>query len=102
MRRPTESYNLQVINPNLSEQWHPTKNGNLTPKDVAPRSRKKVWWRCKKGHSWKALVSNRTGLSSGCPECARKANRKYSIDDFQAIADKHGGKCISKEFFFGI
>lgn len=40
--------NLGVINPELAEEWHPYKNGELTPFDVTPGSNKKVWWRCKK------------------------------------------------------
>ncbi|MHC4133205.1 MAG: zinc-ribbon domain-containing protein [Planctomycetota bacterium] len=50
MPRATENYNLQVINPNLSKEWHPTKNGSLDPKDFTPNSNKKVWWICKKKH----------------------------------------------------
>ena len=33
-----------------------------------PGSDKKVWWKCAKGHSWKALVYARK--YSGCPVCA--------------------------------
>jgi hypothetical protein len=33
MGKLTNSYNLKKINPKLAKQWHPTKNGNLTPKD---------------------------------------------------------------------
>ena len=38
--------------PHLVKQWHPTKNGELTPKQLTYGSNKKVWWRCHKGHSW--------------------------------------------------
>ncbi len=69
MPRATKSYNLQVKNPKLSEQWHPTKNGRLTPKDVPPGSRKKVWWRCEKSHSWQAIISSRSN-GRGCPYCS--------------------------------
>ena len=52
----TNSYNLKKINPKLAKEWHPTKNGNLTPKDVTPSSGQKVWWICDnrghKGHWW--------------------------------------------------
>jgi len=41
MAKLTPSYNLQKINPKLAKQWHPVKNGNLTPKDVLPYSQKK-------------------------------------------------------------
>ncbi|MFR4757130.1 MAG: zinc-ribbon domain-containing protein [Evtepia gabavorous] len=37
--------------PALARQWHPTKNGGLTPAAVAPGSRRRVWWQCPQGHT---------------------------------------------------
>lgn len=31
-----------TINPKVAAEWHPTKNGDLTPADVAPNSNKKA------------------------------------------------------------
>lgn len=68
---------LQTVNPRLAAQWHPTKNGTLTPSDVTPgSSRRKVWWQCVKKHAWQATVRSRS-RGSGCPACA-KINRKAS------------------------
>ncbi|SDM73852.1 Probable Zinc-ribbon domain-containing protein [Psychrobacillus sp. OK028] len=39
----------------LLEEWHKTKNGRLTPRDIAPMSNKKVWWQCVKGHEWESI-----------------------------------------------
>lgn len=64
----TDKYNLKVINPKLAKEWHPTKNGTLTPKDVTPKSGKKVWWLCEKKHEWKAQISMRA-YGTGCPIC---------------------------------
>ena len=61
---------LQTINPKLSKEWHTTKNGNLTPKDVTANSGKKVWWICNKGHEWRTSIDNRNGKNSGCPYCS--------------------------------
>ena len=59
--------------PNIAKEWHPTKNGSLTPVDVAPFSNKKVWWMCYKGHEWSAAISARTGKAhSGCPVCSNR------------------------------
>ncbi len=69
MAKITQAYNLQVINPSLAEQWHPTKNGSLTQKDVFPKSGKKVWWICDKGHEWEAFVRARNH-GTGCPYCS--------------------------------
>ncbi len=65
---------LAVTHPDLAAQWHPTKNGVLTPDQVTPGSDRKVWWRCPKGldHEWPAVVGSRT-RGAGCPFCARKA-----------------------------
>jgi len=63
---------LASIDPKLAKQWHPEKNGKLVPEDVTPYSRKKVWWICKKGHEWQAVISNRS-RGRGCPYCAGRA-----------------------------
>lgn len=60
--------------PEVAFQWHPTKNAPLTPDQVLPGSHRLVWWLCKKGHEWQAVVAARTMGGSGCPYCAgRKA-----------------------------
>ncbi len=40
------------------------------PNDVAPKSSKKLSWKCSLGHQYLALVSNRTAVGSGCPYCS--------------------------------
>ena len=97
-RFATKINNLTIKYPELIEEWDSEKNIGLHPSEFTPKSSKKVWWRCKNGHSWQAIISNRTDKKSGCPFCARNANRKYSIEDIQAIAKKRGGKCLSKEY----
>ena len=57
--------------PDLAAQWHPTKNGNLTPHDVTAGSNKKVWWKCSNGHEWEAKINNRT-RNIKCPYCRGK------------------------------
>ena len=59
---------LATINPTLALEWHSTKNGVLKPSDVKPCSSTKVWWKCKKGHEWRATVSDRSRMR-GCPYC---------------------------------
>lgn len=58
--------------PAIAAQWHPEKNGNLTPRQVTPSSNRKVWWRCEKGHDYEATVAARTLRGSGCPYCSGK------------------------------
>lgn len=61
--------------PNVSAQWHPTKNGKLTPQEESPFSHKKVWWICSKGHEWQAKISNRSN-GTGCPFCNKTNGEK--------------------------
>jgi len=66
---------LADIKPLLAKEWHPTKNGNLTPKDFTFGSKKKVWWKCKKGHEWTAKIYERNA-GNNCPYCSgKKANK---------------------------
>ena len=67
-RKIGEDNNLAFLHPKIVEQWHPTKNGDLKPSDLAPKTNRKVWWLCDKGHEWKATIASRvTGRS--CQEC---------------------------------
>jgi uncharacterized Zn-finger protein len=79
-RYAAEDYNFQYVNPGLSKQWHPTKNGNLKPNQVTPFSSKEVWWRCEKGHEWQSTVKSRSKSGNECPFCSkRKASKEYNL-----------------------
>lgn len=54
--------------PEIAAEWHPTKNGNLTPYDVTYGSKQQVWWLGKCGHEWKSQINNRRN-TPGCPIC---------------------------------
>ena len=59
------------LEPAVAASWHPSLNGTLEPEMVTVGSRRKVWWQCPEGHSWKAAVYSRTGAKKcGCPVCA--------------------------------
>ena len=65
---------LQYLSPNIAAEWHPTKNGELTPNDVTAGSHKKVWWQCSKfkNHEWDAVIKSRSKSGNGCPICSNK------------------------------
>lgn len=62
---------LATRRPDIAAQWHPERNGSLTPDHVMPGTHQKYWWRCSEGHAWQAapptLISG-----SGCPYCSGK------------------------------
>lgn len=61
---------LATVSPGLAGEWHPTKNGDLLPAQVAAKSNRKVWWLGSCGHEWEAAIYSRTA-GRGCPYCYR-------------------------------
>lgn len=69
----TRGDTLADVFPDIAMSWDNDRNGDLTPRDVAPYSKKQVWWKCKKcGESWQAKVASRTAGQTGCAYCAGK------------------------------
>lgn len=60
---------LYDVKPSLEKEWHPSKNGKITIKDITAYSNKKYWWICEKGHEWEVSASTRN-KGHGCPYCA--------------------------------
>jgi hypothetical protein len=77
-RKVSVANSLATLAPEVAAQWHPTKNGDLTPADVPSRTNKKHWWRCdtNPNHEWEATSNERIGSERGCPHCSR---RKVSV-----------------------
>ena len=59
---------LATTNPKVASEWHPNKNGDLTPYDVTEGSGKEAWWLCNKNikHEWKTEIKGKMG----CPYCS--------------------------------
>ena len=70
---------LAEANPELAKQWHPTKNGELTPGDVTHGSHKKVWWKCEVAddHEWESVIKNRSNGTT----CLCCSNQKIVLSN---------------------
>ena len=67
-----------------AKQWHPTKNGDLTPNDVTSGGFKPVWWLCDKcGHKWLASPNNCRKVG-GCPWCSDSV-LKTGVNDLATL-----------------
>ena len=53
----------------------------------------KLRWRCASGHEWQAKPLHVIHNKSWCPYCAGRA----SMEEMQAFAKAHGGRCISRK-----
>lgn len=64
------SNSLKSLRPDICSEWDYSKNVIL-PEEVSVYSSRKVWWKCKEGHSWESLISNRTkSKGTNCPICS--------------------------------
>jgi len=79
-KKVNHTNSLASLRPDLAEQWHPTKNDNLTPHDVTCKSDKKAWWICK---DCKSEFDTRIAVrerGSDCPYCSgQKVNGTNSL-----------------------
>jgi len=71
-KRVSKDNCLAKTHPELANEWHPTKNNEIKPHDVTYGIGRKVWWKCKHGHEWQAIISNRARRGDGCPYCRRR------------------------------
>ena len=78
--RVSMTNSLETRTPEVAAQWHSSKNGSLTPRDVVVGSNKRAWWKCPNGvdHEWQAMISSRTRSNTGCPYCAGRRPRLAS------------------------
>ena len=70
-----EKYNcIANRNPEVLNEWDYDRNNELgiTPNNVSAGSSIKVWWKCEKGHHYKATISTKINQSTGCPYCSSK------------------------------
>lgn len=67
---------LATVMPGVAKEWHPIKNGELTPKDVTAGSNKKVWWQCERGHEWQTSIAHRSN-GRRCPKCFGESKTSF-------------------------
>ena len=53
----------------LVDEFDVEKNAPLTPDTVSYGSKRRIWWRCAKGHEWQAAPDARNG-GARCPYCS--------------------------------
>ena len=70
--------------PDLAKEWHPTKNGPLSPDDISAGRFKVVWWLCPQcGYEWEASPNNRK-RGVGCPCCSGRVP-KSGVNDLATL-----------------
>ena len=60
---------LATLHPDLISEWS-EKNVELKMQNTTVFSNKKLWWKCERGHEWKASPNERIGRGLKCPFCS--------------------------------
>jgi len=68
-RRVSKDNNLLKKFPKIGREWHDIKNADWKPNEFTYGSNFDAWWKCKKGHEWKAQIKYRTSAQLNCPQC---------------------------------
>ena len=79
--------NLLTQFPQIAKEWDYEKNLDLRPEMFYPKSGKNVWWKCEKGHSWKAAIDSRTKRGHNCPYCCNQKKLKGFNDLYSLNSD---------------
>ena len=74
------------------------RGGTCLSKEFINR-RTKLRWQCNHKHEWDATPDN-VIRKTWCPFCGREKSKK-TIEDMQLLANKRGGKCLSKVYIDG-
>jgi len=70
--RVSSTNNLAYCFPAIAAEWHPTKNGSVTPVAIVASSTRRCWWQCAHGHEWRTTVRERARSQTQCPYCIGK------------------------------
>lgn len=62
---------LETVHPDISKEWHPTKNNERLPRDFLPHSHYEAMWICPKGHEYPSPIYRRV-RGCGCSICDGK------------------------------
>ena len=94
MKRSNKDNWLYESEPDLVKEWHPTLNGDLTPRKVNIFHPAPVWWICSQSHEWQATIKSRI-QGEGFTVCNKnwsKKNRHYRIKSARLRNRKLGKK----------
>lgn len=75
-QKPLVGFNdLETLYPNVLDEWDYEKN-TILPASIMAHTNKKIWWRCKSGHSYLMRIADKT-KGRGCPICAMATHTSF-------------------------
>lgn len=87
--------------PEYFDEWNFERNNKLglDVYEMTYKSSKRVWWKCKMGHEWETVMSNRTIQKSGCPDCNSSGRRflRVGFNDLWTINPNMAAQLLNPE-----
>ena len=93
---PSVTNNLQALFPEVAREFDQARN-KVAADLVVAKSAEQAWWKCKSNprHRWRAQISSRTVLDSGCPHCNEESyehtdlrNYPIALSEFDRLKNK--------------
>jgi hypothetical protein len=94
-RQASAEHCLAIAYPQVASEWHPIRNGVVTPASVTPYARRTAWWLCASGHEWRTRINTRTRRRSLCPTCSRKTRVRASAPSVRPVQPRVGPRSIT-------
>jgi hypothetical protein len=96
-RAPRNGESFADLYPEQAAEWHPTRNGSVTPAELRPHSNRRCWWQCACGNEWQTTVANRTKKRArGCRSCSSTQRWLKPPAEGQTLA--HGFPDLAREW----
>ena len=74
------SNDVATTYPSIAAEWHPTKNGSLTPFQISRGYTKKVWFLCPRcGGEYETYIGNKIKGFGKCPHCSKRKTRAKKV-----------------------
>ena len=87
---PTLEKSFLKTHPQYEKFWDYEKNYPLRPEHFTYGSNRKVWWKCKKNHSYKRVIYRKSINKEGCPKCNmdRLKEGKVKVDETNSLSSQ--------------
>ena len=87
---PTLEKSFLKTHPQYEKFWDYEKNYPLRPEHFTYGSNRNVWWKCKKNHSYKRVITRKSISKEGCPTCNmdRLKEGKVKVDETNSLSSQ--------------
>jgi len=88
---------LASTDPGILREWDYERNYQVKPTVISRYSLRPVWWKCRRGHRWRAKIADRTVDGEPCHICRKDFEREFPDLLLRYYAEKAGYEVIVNE-----